>query len=75
MAELDQALQEMAERFQFVDTGDVWNRFTCLEIEAIAEVLRLAGYVEVADFVIGEHARGDFDTEDMHHGIWYGRGV
>ena len=53
-----------------MDTGEVWSKFTCEEIEALAEVL-IAGFQDYAAvFIISEHAYGDVDEEDQHHDIY-----
>lgn len=66
MADLWQAIQRMADTLHMVDTGNVWEHFTCTEIESIADVLRVAGRDEVAEFILAEHAEYD-EPGDEHH--------
>jgi len=56
-----------------IDTGEVWSKFTCEEIEALAEVLIAAGNNHAAGFIISEHADGDVDEEDQHNEIYVDR--
>ncbi|MFF2053857.1 hypothetical protein ACFVU2_19790 [Leifsonia sp. NPDC058194] len=68
-AQLDQlaeALGEMATALHRVDTGDVYCKLNCGEIESIVAVLRLAGRGPAATFVLHEHAVGDDDPDDVH---------
>lgn len=48
-----------------VDTGEVWCKFTCSEIEAIADVFRAADRHDAAVFIVDEHA--DSDEPGDHH--------
>lgn len=68
-AQLDQlteALGAMATALHQVDTGDVFCKLNCGEIEPIVAVLRLAGREQAATFVLHEHAVGDDDPDDVH---------
>lgn len=64
---LADAVAVMADRLATVDTGETWGGFTCAEIESIADVLRIGGHDDVADFIISEHAIHDEDG-DAHFG-------
>lgn len=58
---LETAVREMLIQLAAVDTDNVWEHFTCLEIEAIANVARVAGRRDVADQMIELHH--EFDPE------------
>lgn len=49
-----------------IDTDNVWEHFTCIEIEAIAQVARAACRPDVAAQMIELHAICD-DADDLHH--------
>lgn len=49
-----------------IDTDNVWEHFTCIEIEAIAKVARAACRPDVAAQMIELHAICD-DADDLHH--------
>jgi len=66
-ARVTEAIDAMAERLAGIDTGEVFSSFTCGEIESVAQVLRVAGHDDTADFIIREHALGD-DEGDEHGG-------
>lgn len=66
MNRLERAVENMAYVLLGIDTGDVWQRFSCSEIEAIADVLTEAGHKDAAAFILGEHAEHD-EPGDEHH--------
>lgn len=50
-----------------IDTGDVFERLTCTEANALADIFTAAGDEQTAEFIIAEHALTDDDCDDMHH--------
>ena len=66
-AQMAHAVRRLADVLERVDTGEVFGNFTCDEVDALADVLRIAGREQAADFVIGEHARSDEDPNDRHY--------
>lgn len=58
------AVATMAERLHGIDTGEVWGKFTCSEVESIADVLEAFGHADAAAFIIAEHAEGDEFGDD-----------
>jgi hypothetical protein len=67
---LDGAVGNLAGIFIRIDASDVFEQFTCSEIEALALVFRTAGRDDAADAVIFRHAKGDSQPEDQHHHVW-----
>jgi len=68
LAKVANAIDAMAQCLAQVDTGDTWGGFTCAEIEAIADVLRVGGHDDVATFIVSEHARDDEDGDEHYQG-------
>ena len=66
MTGLKEAVQYMADVLNRVDTGNVWEHFTCTEIESIADVLRAVGRSDVAEFILAEHGEHD-EPGDEHY--------
>lgn len=62
-------IDTMAGRMECVDTGDVWNMFSCTEIESLCAVLEAAGHNDTASFIRGEHSLGDDVDDDEHYGM------
>lgn len=60
------AVEEWATVAVTIDTENVWEHFTCVEIEAIAQVSRAACRPDVAAQMIELHAVCD-DEFDLHH--------
>lgn len=50
-----------------MDTGNIWDHFTCAEAEATADIARAAGREDIAAMILRLHAEGDDDPEDLHH--------
>lgn len=42
---------------------------TCTEAELFADVLRAAGHEDQAERFLRDHAEGDDDPGDLHHGL------
>lgn len=64
-ASLTSAVDAMAEALSSDLMEDVWTSLSCAEVDSIAEVLRLAGHLEVAGSIIDQHAEGD-EEGDLH---------
>lgn len=63
-AELLAAVCEMADALGGIDTGEVYSNMSCVEIEAVAGVLRAAGCDLEADFIIKEHSLADEEGDE-----------
>lgn len=59
----------MAEEFSGMPymNDRTFKSMNCSEVEALAEVLRLAGYSDLADAIIDDHAAGDNEEDDLHY--------
>lgn len=61
------AITDLAELLQYIDGGDVFAGFRCVEIDSLATVFAVAGQREAAAFVIARHAEHDeHDSGDRH---------
>ncbi len=60
------ALERFAELFSHSDTHDAIGQYlACSEVDALAELLRLAGRVDAAESLIERH--GQHDEPDENH--------
>lgn len=65
MTKLETAVNELAKLFN-EDSMDVFEGFTCTEIDALVTVFNVAGHKEAAANVIAHHSPGD-DAGDGHY--------
>lgn len=63
------AFAELAEQMRGVKESA--SAFRCSEVEAIAKVLRLTGHSEAGRVLVNDHAHGDDDPRDLHHGLYH----
>lgn len=49
-----------------MDTDNIWEHFTCTEVDATADIAHAAGREDIATMILELHAQGD-ETEDLHH--------
>lgn len=66
---LEDAVQRMADVMRYIDTGNVWEHFTCTEIGSITDVLHAAGRSDVAEFILAEHAEHDEPGDDHYEEV------
>lgn len=69
LADLDGRIAHLAAMMEGVKESA--GSFTCAEVEAIASVLRLAGYGDSADVLVHDHGIRDDDPDDDHHHVWH----
>ena len=60
------AITELAEQIQYIEGGDLFAGFRCVEIDSLAAVFALAGERDAAAFVVARHAEHDDDSGDRH---------
>lgn len=65
--ELVEAVEAMAG--VFADADGAWLHLSCVEVDALAAVLRAAGRHDVAAQVVEDHARGDYEGDDVHRAV------
>ncbi|MGP5014512.1 hypothetical protein ACTXJX_11895 [Glutamicibacter ardleyensis] len=65
---------EAVERFtgltRYWVEDDIWQKTSCSEAEASAELFKIMGHPEDASWVIRTHAQSDTDVEDAHHQLY-----
>jgi hypothetical protein len=61
------AITELAEQVQYIEGGDLFAGFRCVEIDSLAALFALAGEREAAAFVIARHAEHDDDDSGDRH--------
>jgi hypothetical protein len=75
------AVARFAATLARVDTGGLFNHFTCDEIDAFADMLQAFGHDETADYILSQHSAGDtmgerhFAGGTADHGSYDVRGV
>lgn len=62
----DELLDQVASMLSGPDLAEAWTAFTCLEVEALAELLRHFHRTEAAEAIVALHAAGD-EPGDLHY--------
>lgn len=65
--ELVEAVEAMAD--VFAEADGAWLNLSCVEVDALAAVLRAADRHDAAAHVIEDHARGDYEGDDVHRAV------